>query len=315
MSDTHKSAVGALLFAGALVFAGGWSLRAAGRQNQPSGGAPPAASTATPAKERTKPELTIHNMKRDDRTKVTSGTDFRYVEDDTVITGDKATYYGAKELLVADTNLVLDDPKHHITGDHADVYNGKDKKLAIVTGKVVIFIKPKEAVTPVVPGNPSPGDKGGKLGLAQVTPPITPSAPTAAAPKNEVDAGKERSRGVTITCDRVESYYRKKFTILKGHLTFLQKFVQDGKTIERTMTAEHAEYDGKKDNLVLFAPVEGKDSEGQEMRFTTDVSIGTKEGEETLESAGKATFKINVESDDGDETQTPAKPVKPAKKQ
>jgi hypothetical protein len=75
----------------------------------------------------------------------------------------------------------------------------------------------------------------------------------------------------------------------------------------------------------LFAPVDAKDTDNQEMHFKKDVFVGTKEGEETLKSDGPSsmTFIVNDENDDaednssgktpaiGDKTPAPAKQEPP----
>ena len=82
--------------------------------------------------------------------------------------------------------------------------------------------------------------------------------------------------------------------------------------VERTLTAEHAEYDQKTERLLLFAPVNGQDTDGQEMHSESDMLVGTKEGAETLATQGKTTLKIFVDEDEDagatEEKQTPPAP-------
>jgi hypothetical protein len=213
----------------------------------------------------------------DEKTAVITARNFLYTVDDMRVTGAKGKYNKEKYLLDADGNLTLDDNEHHVTGDRAHVDDSAKAKVAVFTGNVVIVLKPKEK-------------------------PATEAVSS--------DVSSEKSRGATITCDHVDDYYKKKFVILKGHLTFKQKITkQNGRTVERTLTAEHAEYDGKNNKLHLFAPVDGKDTEDQAAHFNTDVFVGTKEGEETLQSDGPGhiTFKVDEEKDDG--AQPDAKPA------
>lgn len=220
----------------------------------------------------------------DEKTGITTARDFTYTEDDMVVTGAKARYNKNTSVLDANGNLVLDDPKHHVTGDKAHVDNSRKAKLAIFTGSVVIVLKPK--------------------------------AQPADAPANDV--ASEKGKGGTITCDRVDDYYKKQFVILRGHLTFKQKITKkDGHTVERTLTADHAEYDGKHDKMHLFVPVEMTDSDGQEAHFEQDVFVGTKEGEETLDSKGRTRLKILIEDDKDDSSDAPpdTKSDAPAKPQ
>jgi hypothetical protein len=211
----------------------------------------------------------------DEKTGITTGHDFTYKEGDMVVTGANARYNKKTKVLDADGRLALDNPRQHVTGDKAHVDNSKKAKLAVFTGSVVIVIKPKDR----------PADAGA----------------------NEV-AG-EKGKGGTITCDRVDDYYKKDFAILTGHLTFKQKITKkDGGMVERTLTADHAEYDGKHDKMHLFPPVDVKDTDGQEAHFTTDALVGTKEGEETLESKGKISLKILLDDDADDSGDTSAGP-------
>ena len=214
----------------------------------------------------------------DEKTGIITARDFIYTVDDMKVTGINGRYYTNTKVLDAETNLALDDPKHHVTGDKAHVDNGK-AKLAVFTGSVVIIVKPKDK--PAEPG------------------------------ANDVANGK--GKGGTITCDHVDDYYKKQFVILRGHLIFKQKITKkNGAMVERTLTAEHAEYDGKNDKMHLFAPVELVDTDNQEGHFTTDVFIGTKEGEETIKSDGPATFKFIVPEDKDDPGNAPADNSPPA---
>jgi lipopolysaccharide export system protein LptA len=201
-----------------------------------------------------------------EKTGISTARDVVYTEGDMKFTGQKAVYNSNTLELDTQGSLVLDDPKHHVTGDKSHVY--RKKRLAVMTGSIVITLKP----TPPDPNVPIDPDKA-----------------------------KQRQFPVIITCDNADDYYKKDFIILKGHLIFKQTIVKDnGKTVERTLTAEHGEYDGKTNTLHLFEPVKAYDSEGQKSDFEKDVFVGTKEGEETLTSPGKAQIIFNLDdaSDD-----------------
>ena len=215
---------------------------------------------------------------------IARGTNVVYVEGDMKFTGMTAVYNKNSKELDAQGNLVLDDPKHHVTGDKSHV--DRKKQLAIIKGNVVITLKP------------------------------TPPDPTAPV---DPDNAKQRKDPVIITCDRADDSYKKDFILLTGHLVFKQKITKDdGKQVERTLTADHAEYDGKTNTLHLFQTVKGHDSEGQTSDFEKDVFVGTKEGEETLTSPGKVIVHFNLDDTADDaaeekpekqnsEKQTPAK--------
>jgi lipopolysaccharide export system protein LptA len=262
------------------------------------------------------------DWKHDDATGIDTGRNFRYVEGDTTVTGAAARYNDRTKLLDAEGNLVMEDPKHRVTAEKANV--DRKKKLAILTGSVVLTLKPKDAAAPPAPNDSPPPAGKGAVGLAPIQVPgkMPPSEENRTEANKQEDADQARRRGGTATCDRLEDYYRKKFVILRGNLIFKQKFMQDGKEIERTVTAEHAEYDGKKEILVLFAPVHMTDTEGSVMDFESNVTISTKEGAETMQSTGKIKGSRPIEEEgegDGEAAATPppanppAAPAPPAK--
>ena len=270
---THSAA-----WAGVLLLVCGSVAVGAGQTHFVLAGKPVAgsvpASAAPPATGKSK--LTLVNFELDEQTGIGTGHDFIYKTGDTVITGDNARYDKNKEILDADSHLVMDDPQRHVTGDKSHVDRGK--ALLVATGNVVLTMKP-EATAP-------------------------------GADKGENVAGAKKQGGV-ITCDQVDSYYKRKFNILRGHLTFKQHILRPGKApLDRTVTAEHAEYDGKKEILVLFAPVKGEDSDGS--KFNSDknpVTIGTKSGAERIEGVqGVLVFTTPEETDTDDSTPLPSAP-------
>ena len=214
-------------------------------------------------------ELTI-----DAQTDITTASDITYTEDDMKVTGDKGRYNKKAHQLLSQGHLVMDDPKHHVTAEKADVDNSK--KIAIITENVIMVMKP---------------------------------APDSANAKPDSDVNSERKQGIVITCDYVKDYYKSKFVILKGHLVFRQKIKKkDGSTVERVLTAEHGEYNGATDKMHLFKPVKGHDSDGQTSEFEDDVILGTKEGEETLQTKGRTKIILNVDdSDNGGDGEAPPK--------
>ncbi len=218
------------------------------------------------------------------KTGLTKGKNVVYTEGDMKFTGLTAVYNDKTKELDAQGSLELDDPKHHVTGDRSHV--DRKKQMATIAGSVVITLKP----TPPDPGVPADSDRA-----------------------------KQHQYPIIITCDRVQDAYKKEFIVLTGHLVFKQTIKKDdGKMVERTLTAEHAEYDGKTNTMHLFQPVKAFDSEGQKIDFEKDVYVGTKEGEETLKSTGHSTINFNLDDAKGDdpaadskETPPPPDPKKP----
>jgi hypothetical protein len=227
----------------------------------------PAAQSKSGADQPKQGGLDSADLFVDEQTGIVTGKNFTYTENDMVVTGAKARYNKNTKVLDAEGSLTMDNPKHHVTGDIAHVETKKSVKHAVFNGNVVIVIKPKETT-----------------------------------PGSTDNVASEKGKGGTITCDHVDDYYGRNFVIMNGHLTFKQKITKkNGKVVERTLTAEHAEFDENANNLHLFPPVDMKDTENQEAHFTKDVYIGTKEGEETLKSeSGKFVFNIDQDEDESD---------------
>jgi len=211
--------------------------------------------------------LAMDDADLNEKSGLTKGKNLVYTEGDMKFTGMTAVYNKNSKELDAQGNLELDDPKHHVTGDKSHV--DRKKQLATITGNVVITLKPTPP-DPNLPANP--------------------------------DADKERKFPIIITCDLAEDSYKKDFIVLKGHLIFKQTIVKEnGKMVERTLTAEHAEYDGKANKLHLFSPVKAYDSEDQKTDFEKDVFVGTKEGETTVTSPGGSKTIINLDNETDDD--------------
>ncbi len=261
---------------GALVGAC-WTLRALAAPDPPSPSqshksASFAVSSPAAAKGDKQPKeayLTFHGpFRAEGRTNVVTGHDFIYQEEDATITGDNARcqqmgknpdrYY----LLDIDGHLVFDDTTHHATGEKAHVND--QTKVADITGNVVMVLKP-EAKT---------ADSGGK------------AAPSTAADKDP-DVNSVKKHGATVKCDHVEDHYKQKYVKLFGHLVFKQRFTDaEGTDVERTLTAEHAEYDGKAETMVLYPPVDEHDNQNNTFHSDNIVRVGTKEGDEWIEGNG-----------------------------
>ena len=252
-------------------------------------GVSPAPTAAQTADKDRLVDIEMDHPSINQKTGMITGRNLKYrdPEEKMTVTGDTAQHDQNKDTVDTKGSLIMDDPNHHVTGDKAHVE--RKTKLAIVTGNVVIVLKPKEE---------------------------QPAAPVGGVENNKADVKKDRNRGGTITCDQVDDYYKKEFAILTGHLVFKQIITKDnGEKVERTLTADHAEYDGKANKMHLFLPVKGHDSDGQEMEFEKDVMVGTKEGEETVESEGRASFKylLKPDNDSADEKQPGKKSDKAVK--
>jgi len=257
----------------------------------------------------------------DDHTGITTCRNWIYTRDDMVVTGATARFNRKLDTLDADDPVTMDDPKHHLTADKAHVEHvdkNKSLRTVILTGHAVMVLKPEKETSsgqvlpaPVQAPGGSPAGKLKVVSLSSQPPGSAPQAPDKVSPKDNraadppaedkdrEDAKAQQRHGGTITCDKIEYKTAKKFATLTGHVVFKQKFVdKDGKQIERTMTCEHAENDGKANVLHLFKPVHFEDNDGQVSDSKDDVLIGTKEGEETVKMGHT---KMSFTSPDEDE--------------
>ena len=272
------AAFGALLAASGTISLVAWGRQSPPSPSQAKKAVPPAATGkqiplpgfSNPTSAANPPEGAPKNSSGDlvmdvsdlsAKTGIAKGKNVIYTEGNMKFTALTAVYNDTTKQLDAQGNLELDAPKHHLTGDKAHV--DRKKQQAVITGGVIITLKPTPP-DPNIPANP--------------------------------DTAKQRQYPVIITCDRAEDSYKKDFIILTGHLIFKQNILKDnGRMVERTMTSEHAEYDGKANKLHLFRPVKANDTEGQTIDFEKDAFVGTKEGDETLTTPGKATVHFNLD--------------------
>ena len=162
----------------------------------------------------------------------------------------------------------------------------------MVTGSVVVVVKPKS-------------DKPEPMAPAPVT--LNPANGTATVDspgKQDEGPSSARKYPATITCDKLEYEYakEKKHAVLNGNFKVVQKL--SDKT--RTMTAEHAEWFGLEERLVLYPPVHAEDTKGMKADSKEIVTVLTKEGAEGL-TMKKGMAIINVDDDDTPDAQ-PGKP-------
>ena len=292
-----RAAVGAAAFGGLLATGAALTLVASARQSPPSpsqakktaASAPlstqgkqtvlpgfgkpsdarggPVGASASGRASKGDADVKFGQLEWDGKTNVIKGKDVVYTDGDVKVTGQTAVYNDNSKQLEAQGDLQIDDPKHHVSGDRSHV--DRRKQMATIAGSVVITLKP----TPLAPGAPT-----------------------------DTDAAKQRRYPIIITCDRAEDAYKKEFIVLNGHLVFKQTISKDdGKTVERTVTAEHAEYDGKLNKLHLFKPVNAFDSEGRTFDFTADVFVGTKENDEKMSTPGPVTVHFPSEDVAGED--------------
>ena len=280
---------------------------AQGPQKQPTTapqkapGAPP-VSTPPPSREEGRDGLDAEEMTGGGPSRIYNMRDWVYTRNDMTVRGAAGVFDEKKDTLVTNTPIVLDDDKYHITADSALIEHVKsDRKLRTVTltGHVILVLKPeKPKAAPVLTG-------------AAAAPAANTAAP-AAPPKTEEksqtpDLKEDRKHGGMAYCDKLVYQSDGKRSSLTGHVIFKQSFEDDdGKSIDRKLTCDYAEHDGKKDILHLFKPVHYEDSKKQIMDTPNDVMVGTKEGEETI-SGTKVKFSFPTDKDDDEDSKGPAK--------
>src|SRR5207245_8558918 len=114
-----------------------------------------------------------------------------------------------------------------------------------------------------------------------------------------------RNPTVLVTCDKAEYYYSKDKK--HGFLTGSFKVVQKLSKVTRTLTADHAEWFGKEEKIVLFPPVHFEDSDGSTGEPRGEVTIYTKEGEERLENPMGGKFHYIVKDEEAEKEKAPPK--------
>lgn len=95
------------------------------------------------------------------------------------------------------------------------------------------------------------------------------------------------TRPTTVTCPKLEYLYKAKMATASGGLVFKQD--------RRTLKAETAVYDQKKELLVLTGNVSGVDENGQTFEAPGKVTVSLKKGDEWIEAEkATASFKVDL---------------------
>ena len=218
------------------------------------------------------------------KTGITTARNITYTDSDLIVLADYGKDFDKTKEMVAEGHLSLDDAKQHVTADKIHVYDEASKKLAVITGNVIIKLKPS---------NPKPVDPKLPVTIAPVIP------PKGNIPAKVEPAKSGEKRNITIFCDIAEYSYKKRFLVLKGHLKFVQIITnEDGTQVTRTFLSEHAEYDMEAEQMILFPPSTYSDSEGKESEFSGKLKVTTTEGEESMSGVGlKARLPVKEEEE------------------
>lgn len=242
---------------------------------------------------------TIEDWTTNDNTGIGSGRNVVGVieEDEVHYRADKFTYNQKTRVAEVTGNLFISDPKADVTADRALIYYAKAKRKIELYGNVHILAKPKPDKDKEAP-MPAPVVVEGDRATVQ-------------QPDPDSSAGA-RKYPADITCDRADYFYGKdkKLANLFGNFKAVQKLPDK----VRTLTADHAEWYGREDRVLLYAPVKFSDTKGIRGEPTGNVTVYTAEGNESIETKGRSTITIPVEDDEEDAPKpAPAKPKTPEK--
>jgi hypothetical protein len=209
------------------------------------------------------------------------------------VTCDHFTWNDKTNLAHGEGHLSVTDTEVDATADKADIDYQKSRKVMVLTGSVVVTLKPREKADDAQAGNTK-----------------SPDAPTRAAGDGE-SLGDSKRYAVTLTCPRLEYHYSKKrkYAVLTGPIVATQK-VSDH---TRTLKAPKAEWFGLEERALLAGPVEVEDTKGRKGSSPEAVTLFTTEGAERL-VLRKGTWEMPVEEDD-DQPAAQKQPTKPAEGQ
>lgn len=204
-------------------------------------------------------------------------SDLQVLDGDTEMNAKSAELDNEQQHVTATGNLLMKDPRAELTGDKLEAW--LDEKRALLTGSVRLLVKPKEngeqkpAEEKKTETRPQPPDEEEKFTLEDV-----------------------KKYPIVVTCDRIEYLYRKKTANLTGSLKATQT-LKNGKI--RTLTAEKAEYDQKKEVLTLTGNVTIEFEKGK--LLTPKVIVSVKEGDEWFEAdPGSGVIVVDEEEEEGD---------------
>jgi lipopolysaccharide export system protein LptA len=245
-------------------------------------------------------------FEHNDATGLGEMTKMDLTDQETKVFADHAKWNDKKKQAESAGNVRMSDPQADATGEKATIFYAKSKKLLVLVGSVQINVKPRDEDQPVTtPKTQGPAPvvlKDGKATVGQEK-----------LASSDDDQDSPRKHPTVVTCDKVEYQYAKdkKHGVLTGHL----KAVQQLKDNTRTITADHGEWFGLEDRLVLFSPVHYEDTKGTSMDPKGEVTIHTKKGDEWIKTGpGTATFHSDEADEDIGKKEKPAD-KKPVKKQ
>ncbi|MCL5104023.1 MAG: LPS export ABC transporter periplasmic protein LptC [Armatimonadetes bacterium] len=180
----------------------------------------------------------------------------RFVHKDTMLASDLIEYDKPTQVAVSPGMVTITNPECDIKGVKGTAYF--KKKLGVIEGSVEMLVKPKQTE----------------------------------AEKSDKDSVAKFKTPTSITCEKLEYFYKDKVASATGGVVFKQE--------KRTASADKAVYDQKKEILTLTGNVKGSDEDGQTFNSPSKVVMCLKKGEEWIEVQNANTkFKIDLGEEEG----------------
>ncbi len=190
---------------------------------------------------------------------------------DTVFKSDQVEYLKTEGTATSPGKFTVTNPQCDLTAAKGTAF--LNKKLALAEGNVVMLLKPKEEEKP-------------------------------AKPTEEEDARGKLTQETTITCDRMEYFYKDKIASAAGKVVFTQNVPIDPESTEensgkRVAHADKAVYDQNTEVVTLTGNVEATDEKGQTFSSPGKVVISIKKGNEWMEAeSARATIKYEPDEEE-----------------
>jgi len=198
-----------------------------------------------------------HMVGKDDVWTLTANVVFTEKEKEITLKADQALYWSQEDRAEITGNIIVTDPEHSATADvvRADF----NKKVIYFEGHVQVLRTPKQEGSEK--GEPSAEKPPGEATAVAGTPNENSPSAKPAEVKSETAGNEEKfsikeakKKQSTITCDKVEYDYDKKFLLATGNVKVVQE--------KRTATSQKAEYDEDKNLLTLSEAVRVEDQDG-----------------------------------------------------
>jgi len=210
-------------------------------------------------------EIQFDQAEEDENRSIGIYTHATIIDGDTVIHCVKAIMHRKDHILDVKGDVTIRNPQADVSGDGGTVDYTSHVRTATLIGNVVMIIKPK---------------KTDELQTKQ-----------SASPSNSDNDAEIRKYPLEVHCDKIVYEYAKdkKHALLTGDFHIIQKLPD--KT--RTLTADHAEWIGLEDKIILYPPVHVQDNKGFQGDTDEQVVILTGKGNDTIKlGKGKAIIPI-----------------------